>query len=215
MPAFGRLSAVDARDWPLTRAAGLYLPERLPFYKYWTRGPVLDQNGYPQCVAYAWKGWLLASPLRQGSGVSEADVYHEAQVLDEWPGESYDGTSVRAGAKALTGRGFVASYLFSTAWAEVRDWILGHGPVVLGTTWHNDMMQPGSLGYVTPTGGVAGGHAYNAIGYSTSRKSFRCLNSWGSGWGQFGKFWLRQEDLQTLLDDEGEACTAVEQSLPA
>ena len=32
-------------------------------------------------------------------------LYHEAQKVDEWPGEDYDGTSVRAGLDILRKRG--------------------------------------------------------------------------------------------------------------
>jgi hypothetical protein len=32
-------------------------------------------------------------------------LYHEAQRIDEWPGEDYDGTSVRAGMDVLRTEG--------------------------------------------------------------------------------------------------------------
>ena len=35
-------------------------------------------------------------------------LYHEAQKIDEWPGEDYDGTSVRAGLDILRKRGHCA-----------------------------------------------------------------------------------------------------------
>lgn len=212
MPSFGRLPAKDERDWPLAKAASL-LPTELPTWKFWMRGPVLDQGQFPHCVAFAWKGWLMASPIRQGKAVDAADVYHQAQLIDEWPGEGYDGTSVRAGAKVLTQRGFVASYLFTWSADEIRNWILGKGPVVLGTTWYEGMSSPDEKGYANISGAVQGGHAYLALGYSAKRKAIRCLNSWNKSWGQYGKFWLREDDLAVLLADGGEACTAVEVQL--
>ena len=36
-------------------------------------------------------------------------LYHEAQKIDEWPGEDYDGTSVRAGLDILRKRGHCES----------------------------------------------------------------------------------------------------------
>src|SRR3990167_7914954 len=128
--ALGRLYAPDERDanYPLRLA---YLaPPTIPYASWWIAGrPILDQNGWQHCVAYAWKQWLMASPLRQGHGVNPAEVYAAAQRIDEWPGEAYDGTSVRAGAKILQELGFIGSYLWASSVEEIRQWILVNGPV--------------------------------------------------------------------------------------
>jgi len=44
-----------------------------------------------------------------------------------------------------------------------------------------------------------------------ARRAFRAINSWGRSWGQNGRFWIRQDDLMLLLQEDGEACAAVEQ----
>lgn len=209
MPEFGRLPAPDQRDWPLARAAAL-LPAQLPAGKYWAPSSALDQNGWPHCVAYAWKGWLLAAPVMQGAAVEPAEVYAAAQVVDEWPGEAYDGTSVRAGAKVLAERGYISSYLFASSISEARDWVLGRGPILFGTNWYSGMMQTDEAGYVAASGSLEGGHAYLCFGYSTMRRAFRCLNSWGRGWGYYGRFWLREAEAAQLLAEAGEICTALE-----
>jgi hypothetical protein len=154
----------------------------------------------------------MSSPIRQGAKIDTATLYHDCQLNDEWPGEDYDGTSVRAGAKVLTDRGFITQYRWAESIADIRDWILLRGPVVLGTTWYDNMFYPDSKGYVYPTGGLAGGHAYMAYGYSSTYRRFRCINSWGADWGQNGRFWLKESDLQTLLFDDGEACVATEET---
>jgi len=40
-------------------------------------------------------------------------------------------------------------------------------------------------------------------------------NSWGDEWGKSGEFYLPFRDLERLIADNGEACTAVEKSLSA
>lgn len=93
------------------------IPTELPSidYKYWWPGGWWgDQLNTPHCVAYSWSHWLAAGPITQKtkrvSGKSPIDtayLYNEAQLVDDWPGEDYDGTSVRAGAKILKREGFI------------------------------------------------------------------------------------------------------------
>jgi len=223
MPSYslGRRYAPDERDtaYPF-KLAQPPLPPRLPLFKFWQRGtPVLDQGQTPQCVAYAWKQWLMSSPIRQGQKQDPAGIYAQAQQEDEWPGEDYEGTSVRAGAKVLQQRGFIANYLWAHSIDEIRDWIIAKSPVVLGTNWYSEMFN-GYWGedrlsgfWVQPQGALVGGHAYLALGYSFNRRAFRCLNSWGMNWGQRGKFWIAEEHLAELLQQNGEACVAVEERL--
>ena len=43
------------------------------------------------------------------------------------------------------------------------------------------------------------------------QKAYRALNSWGTEWGQDGRFWVRQDDMRALLEDlAGEASSAIE-----
>jgi len=41
-----------------------------------------------------------------------------------------------------------------------------------------------------PNEGVVGGHAVVAIGYDELRQNFLIRNSWGTGWGMKGYFWM-------------------------
>jgi len=174
----------------------------------WRPGVVLDQGQTPQCVAYAWKGLLQASPYRQGRRMSEAFVYEWAQQHDEWPGEAYEGTSVRAGAKFLQGLGFLAEYVWCFDAASLKNWILRRGPAVLGTAWFDGMFTP-TDGLVVPSGELVGGHAYLCVGYSGEQ--FQFVNSWGEGWGDDGEFSMAEAHVDWLLKNHGEACAPAEQ----
>lgn len=218
----GRLQALDDRDWNHRMAAALVARpaiEPVPWtrpWRYWAPGPTLDQGAEPQCVGYAWRQWLASTPVRTRTGPTAADIYTAAQLVDEWPGEGYAGTSVRAGAKVMQAQGRIAEYVWAETWQQVRDWLLARGPVVFGTNWYTGFFTPDQNGYVDATGSVEGGHAYLCIGFAPHDRadpkghgSFRFINSWGSGWGQRGRFWIDSEMVGMLLAS-GEACAAVE-----
>ena len=213
MYSLGRLHIPDERDHNFLMASVLTPAPAIRKYQYWLPGVVLDQSSQPHCVGFSWKQWLQGSPVRTKTGPAAGSIYSEAQKIDDWPGENYEGTSVRAGAKVLEDLGHIAEYRWCYDIDTLRNWILTKGPVVLGTTWTADMFSVDKHGFVYPTGSVVGGHAYLCYGYSDRFKAFRCVNSWGSAWGQNGRFFIRENDVQQLLDDEGEACAAVEKKV--
>jgi len=187
-------------------------PPTLPAYRHYRCGPVLDQGRTSSCVGHAWRQWLSSAPLMTRSGYDAMKIYAEAQFVDEWPGEQYAGTSVRAGAKVLYTAGFVESYVWAFTAEDVATWILsGRGTVVLGTAWLSGMFRPDARGFIAPTGNIVGGHAYLVIGYNRVSGVFRVLNSWGPSWGQRGRAWILGEHLDILIRDDGEAATAIEQ----
>lgn len=204
----GRIYVEDDRDH-LMRAAMVPRVGPLPTFRYWYGGPVLDQGETPRCVAFAWEGFLNASPVRTKDGPTPEQIYAGAQADDDIPGEGYDGTTVRGGAKWLQDQGRIGEYVFDTTLATVKEWILTRGPVVFGTDWYTGFFTPDG-GWVRLTGQVEGGHAYLVRGYSSNRGAFKCRNSWGSGWGLHGEFWLPEEYVGVLLGHNGEACAAVE-----
>lgn len=166
-------------------------------------------EGYPMHNCH----WLEDGPVTQDGPipiVHPEDVYRRAQAIDEWPGDAYDGTSIRAGAQTLRQQGLIDSFHWALGIDEVVDTLLRLGPVVLGTAWLSDMFEPNSRGVVSASGYPVGGHAYLANGVNTTRRVIRCKNSWGRGFADNGHFWLTFDDLAALLEHDGEACIAVE-----
>lgn len=233
MPGFGRRFAPDGRDRNylmrrmLADARALALPAR----KTWSiHGKALDQGNTGTCVGHAWRNFLRCAPIRtERGGPSPFDIYRSAVLKDTWranndearlpdrdPGLDF-GTSVRAGAKAVTGFGRLKSYVWSFALQPVIEWVLTEGPVVLGTNWYSSFARPDRAGIVriAPNAKVVGGHAYLLRGVDTRRALARCANSWGDGWGLSGEFLLPFRDLERLIQEDGEACSAVEKRLAA
>jgi hypothetical protein len=116
----GREYSYDARD-------NNYLIQNSPFYsnnsaltsrnwddeQWWG-----NQGSTSECVAYSWVHWLEDGPFYQASAphpiLQPNPIYTAAQKIDEWPGENYNGTSIRAGAKVLQSLGFIQNYFWTT-----------------------------------------------------------------------------------------------------
>ena len=208
---FGRRFAADPRDakHPMRKV----LPERITLIsKFYDTGPLLDQGDTPMCVGYAWKQFLQSMPIMSSGPPDAPTIYHEAQTLDEWPGENYDGTSVRGGAKALLRDTKLASYVWAANAADVRDFLITKGTVVIGSDWRYQMFFPNATSGLLKLGGpVVGGHAYLVCGYDVDKNWFQMINSWGP-WGlhDTGKAFMAFGDLDKLIRAQGEACAALE-----
>ncbi len=212
MPGLGRLPSEDVRDLNF-RLAALLPSEPSRRYRYYWSGFFGDQGRYPHCVGFSWMHWLVSGPTTQKARDWPAQArgtYFAAQLLDEWPGTDYDGTSVRAGAKSLQQQGYVASYRWAFSGDEVVRAVLDVGPVVVGTNWYQSMFFPSDRGLIIPDGPVVGGHAYLIDGASLNSGKVRIKNSWGRDWGVYGRAWMTIGDLSRLMAEDGEATLAFE-----
>jgi hypothetical protein len=223
---FGRLPAHGLGDdqdeaYPL-RGVLPAVAVALPPYKYWSNFyKALDQGATGTCVGHAAKQWMLAGPVRQTTPTADPSafqLYLEACKNDEWPENDYGdlmfGTSVRAMFKVLQKRGLLTEYRWAQSIADVRDFVSLKGPIVVGSWWYEGMFWPDAEGVITPTGSRAGGHAYLIIGTrvtDTGEREYRILNSWGPDWGERGRAWISEEDLDRLIFAEGgEAAAGIE-----
>jgi hypothetical protein len=210
MPGLGRLVQFDekSRAYPIRALVGGKVPRSYT----WQVGVWLDQGETSSCVGHAWAHELCARPAVALVDQPYAmQLYREAQKIDEWPGESYDGTSVLAGAKVCKSRGFYGEYRWAFGLSDLVLALGYAGPAVLGITWHEDMFTPDSTGRIRPTGQIVGGHAILAYGVAGRTKTrfvpqIWLHNSWGKGWGVNGRAWMSWDDMATLLHEEGEAC---------
>lgn len=206
----GRLPEFDERS-RMFRAVGPLAAELPLRTKAWRRGGAYDQGPTPQCVAYTGKGILNTAPLSglvpytTRSRYSTNEFYAGAQENDEWPGSNYDGTSALGLGKYLLSRGLINSYRWCFGLTEVLQALSYEGPVGIGVWWHDAMFEVDGMGYIHPEGGLAGGHEVELIGIDVTRRKVIGMNSWGEGWGINGRFYLRWDDLGTLLANDGDA----------
>jgi len=217
-PRLDRIPQPDPRnaEYPIAAIVG----DRPLRSRSWPCRPRLDQGREGACVGFGFSHELAAQPsVVKGVDDSYAQaLYKRAQLLDEWPGENYSGTSVLAGAKAVTEKGLLAEYRWATTVDDVLRTLSVHGPVVLGVDWYDTAYEPRPSGLLDLSGRVVGGHCILARGILLSGRLrgeragepvIRLRNSWGEEWGRRGDAFLKASDLERLLSAGGDACVPV------
>ena len=174
----------------------------------WRTEVVLDQGEEGACVGFSCAHMLATTPRRrQGMTPQLAkSLYKEAQLIDEWAGEDYEGTSVLAGIKAVNNRGWLNHYYWATSIDEVANAVSIRGPMVMGTVWKSGMWEPDDTGKLHVEGKTVGGHAWAMVGVIPRLELFIMQNSWGREWGQNGRGLISYEDFQKLIDEDAEMC---------
>jgi hypothetical protein len=88
-------------------------------------------------------------------------------------------------------------------------------PVIIGAMIDEGFEQAGK-GYVWSEikGKQLGGHAMLVVGYDDDRNAFRVLNSWGTGWGDAGYYWLDYALFPRVVNEAFVAKDALEPIVP-
>ncbi|MBK8457391.1 MAG: C1 family peptidase [Phyllobacteriaceae bacterium] len=183
--------------------------------------PILDQGREGACTGFALAAALnlvkrrrnrrLPKPLPPPA-VSARMLYEMAKQHDEWPGENYDGSSVRGVIKGFFHNGVCDETLAPWnpgqknwsltveqaknaritglgAYYRLRREILDYhaalnevGVIVASAQVHRGWIDPGK-GFIRKSNQHEGGHAFVIVGYDA--EGFLVQNSWGRNWGSF------------------------------
>jgi hypothetical protein len=210
----GRGISIDNRDKNYLIKDKITINKSPIISRYWEQNEWWGNQGItPQCVGYSWAHWIEDGPVKHGGTppiVHPTLIYKESQKIDEWPGENYDGTSVRAGAKYLQQTKRIKNYYWAFDINTLINTVLNVGPVVAGTYWYRNMFYPDRNGNIRIGGPIVGGHAYVINGIDTRKRLFRIKNSWGRGWGLQGNAYISFTDMERLIKMNGEICLATE-----
>lgn len=162
-PRLDRLPQFDerSRSFPIRSLFASASEGRVRSYT-WRCDTWLDQGQEGACVGHGVAHEIAARPVvRPADSALAFDIYHRARQLDEWEGESYEGTSVLAGMKAATEKGFYTEYRWAFGLEDVVRSLGYKGPVVLGVNWYSGMFSSDDRG-IHPRERRPGGRALSA-----------------------------------------------------
>jgi len=194
-------------------------------------GPIRDQGREGISTGFSAAYALTAENKRVTGRIdlfSVRSIFVEAQRRDEWPGESYEGSSILGAMKALKE---VGAYLeedwpierksdplpgmkpanrittYSKIANERTDLLIealqNRKTVVIAFHITDDIANVTEDGKITfsPESSPIGVHAVCLVGYDSNTDEFKFANSWGTGWGSSGFGYIRRSDLQNRLSD--------------
>lgn len=213
---FDRVPAVDPRNddypvrllWTEVKCSHIETAEPKIVTKHWDDYAYLDQGSDGACVGFGTSGELAAEPdsVPNVDNAFALGVYNDAKEIDEWPGVDYEGTSVLAGAKVAKNRGYYSGYLWATTEEDMARTVSNYGPVIIGVDWYENMMDPDSNGFLTPTGEVVGGHCVVVTGIDAEGAFYSIRNSWGTSWGDNGSAKISRASMANLIANNGDVC---------
>ena len=180
------------------------------------KGNHLDQGREGACVGMGLTNAMRYEPIigdldKYNERFAIEQVYWEAQKNDQFQGGEYPGasprmggTSVLEGVKQLKRLGLISGY----RWAfTIEELLLGlgyFGVAVIGVPWYERMNYPEEDGRIRIGGRVVGGHCVALIGYNKNSERVRVAQSWGMDYGILGECYLMRDDLDCLLNQQGE-----------
>ncbi|MCA9471756.1 MAG: C1 family peptidase [Nitrospirales bacterium] len=217
----------DIRDWP-------YQPALIPLTD--AIDPpgnlqILDQKSEGACTGFALAAAinLLNSHVNRHVRVSPRMLYEMAKRHDEWPGEKYDGSSLRGAIHGWKHMGVCSEDLwpYRVGKKNIGDLTIECAKDARKTTvgayyrvqpsishFHAALNETGVIvvsakvhrGWDAPQNGIItfeeqrdGGHAFVIVGYND--KGFWVQNSWGPKWGNHGlALWTYEDWIVNVMD---------------
>jgi hypothetical protein len=181
---------------------------------------ILDQGEVGSCTAEAGLGLLgtafyfnpdTEKPFIKAFGSFSQDgayrLYSAEEDLDgDGPYPPNDnGSDGLTCAKVLRAAGVISGWTQTFSLTDALK-ALSKTPFITGTNWYNSMFETSSTGIVKVDthSGLAGGHEYEVVGYDAKSDMVKFANSWGSGWGDKGFFYMKSEDWGKLLSLQGD-----------
>jgi C1A family cysteine protease len=157
------------------------------------------------------KSFRVDSPLGRGAMLSEAQLYFcnsRTCSAGWWPSSALDAAK-QTGVVPASDFPYsdhdqtcnLPSYWPShvtqlsgwnsiTSTNDMKTWLATKGPLITAFTVYQDFYSYSGGVYKHVSGNLEGGHCVVVIGYDEQLQAWLCQNSWGTGWGIDGYFWI-------------------------
>jgi hypothetical protein len=197
--------------------------------------PVLDQGALGSCtgnsgVAAIYRAPFVAGVVKPWSYPATQDgavsLYSDATALDPFQGTyppddtGSDGLSI---AKALKAKGIISGYLWAFSIEEALGQLM-KTPLITGVPWYHSMFETTSQGRaghvrIDKASGMAGGHEICVdelipVGADFMQWYVGGPNSWGTSWGDGGRWYWTVAEWKWLLDQRGDVTAFVAKTQP-
>lgn len=193
-------SPLDVRDYQIIdrlAADGFAAaPGPIWFAPHWP--PVGDQGLNPTCVSFshgsmkAWHDYIdqghffdFNEPLFHVQIGGSATGAVARYALDRM--KDYGYPVVGAGDPEL--HKIAAYYAVPLDIGTIKQALMAYGPLTLLGPWYPSWTNLGADNTVGIPFGIPNGHCFLVLGWDDSRGLF-CQNSWGTAWGDNGRFWM-------------------------
>jgi len=186
---------------------------------------ILDQGQIGSCTGNAGIGALATDPIFKTiftsskyalNEVGAVALYSDAETIDgngPYPPND-NGSCGLSIAKALQAAGLISGYQHTFTLDDALK-ALTVTPIIVGVNWYQAMFTPDKDGRVHPTGSIAGGHEIVAREIDAANSRVWFDNSWGTGWGVSGRFYLTFADFSTLLSQQGDVVAFTPNTQPS
>ena len=184
--------------------------------KHPATGLPLDQGQIGSCTANALCGALDSDPNLSGaSPYDEAEAVKVYELETQMEGKPYPpndpGGSGLMVCKAAKQMGLISSYQHAFGVQHALEALVMR-PVITGVTWYDSFDHPDpNTGEVSiaPGAKVRGGHEFVADEIDAPNKLVWFWNSWGTSWGQGGRFCMSFDTWDQLLQQQGDVTVPV------
>jgi hypothetical protein len=170
---------------------------------------VEEQWAFSQATTFspAWIYNQINGGQDQGSRIDDAMQLIIDRGAATWQNMPYDDSnytnqpSQQAIAQAANYKAL--QYRSISSVQQMKAALANRTPVVVGIMVYEDLYRlsgPNSV-YNTTTGSELGGHAVTLVGYDDNQfgGAFKVINSWGTGWGDDGYFWLPYDMVWSVM----------------